>query len=422
MNMVGRVASRAAPADTHAVPIEQIDVSDPMMFHRNEHWQLFKRLREEAPVHFCADSPYGPYWSITRYQDIVAVDTNHKVFSSHAALPLNETRIKGHKVGATRVGGFAAMDPPQHDDQRKSVSPGLAPTNLARLEGLMRERTRGLLSRLPVGEEFEWVDTVAIELTLLMLATLLDFPLEERGKLKRWSDNISGIPGDGFVESWDSRDAELKAMAKAFLELRDRRRAKTPRPDLISMMAHSPMAIGMSDDDFVSNMSLLIVGGNDTTRNSMSATILAFHQHPDQWAKLKADPRLIESGVPEVIRWHTPVMSMGRRALADHEIGGKLIRKGDKVMMWYVSGNRDETAICDPDRFIIDRERPRQHLSFGFGIHRCLGNRLAEMQLRVLWEEIVQQGWKRIEVIGTPRYAISHSLRGIDSLRVRIHA
>ena len=164
------------------------------------------------------------------------------------------------------------------------------------------------------------------------------------------------------------------------------------------------------------------MGGNDTTRNSMSGSIAAFDRHPAEWAKLMADPLLVHSAVPEMIRWQTPVMYQARRATQDYEIAGKIIRQGDKVAMWYISGNRDDTAIIDPDRFIIDRERPRQHLSFGFGIHRCLGNRLAEMQLRVLWEEIIKMGWKRIEVVGKPVYALSNLLRAIEHLPVRIHA
>lgn len=408
-------------ADPYAIPLESIDVSDPMLFHRNQHEPFFKRLREEDPVHFCPESPYGPYWSITRYADIMAIDSNHKVFSSHNSIALNDARLMGHNPEATEIGGFIARDPPVHDEQRKIVSPAMAPSNLVRLEELIRTRTRGLLGTLPLNQEFDWVSMVSVELTVLMLATLLGVPLEKREKLKRWTDVLTSAPGNGIIESWEQRDREIKEMAQYFRELRDVRKQEEPRADLLSMLAHSPMAQDMSDRDFVANMALLIVGGNDTTRNSMSAGIIALHRNPDQWAKLVANPALIESAVPEIIRWHTPVMAQGRRALEDHEIGGKLIRKGDKVMIWYISGNRDESAIENADRFIIDRKRARQHLSFGFGIHRCLGNRLAEMQLRVLFEEILARKWSKIEVTGAPVYAIHHSLRGIDSVPVRIH-
>lgn len=409
-------------ATVEVLPADGIDVSDPAIFSENRQTAIFDRLRREDPVHFCAKSPYGPYWSITRYQDIVAVDSNHGVFSSAGATSLDETRAKGVGPNATPVGGFLSMDPPDHDIQRKIVSPALAPANLVQFRDLIRQRTRNLLATLPVGEEFDWSKTVSVELTMMMLATLLGFPEEERQKLKHWSDIIAGVPGDGVVESWEQRDRELKEMARTFLELREQRKAQEPTSDLLSILAHSPQAQALTDLEFVSNVTILIVGGNDTTRNSMSATIMAFNDYPQEWAKLKAQPALIESAVSEIIRWHTPIMSQGRRATQDYDLGGKTIRKGDKVMMWYISGNRDETAIRDANRFIIDRPNARQHISFGFGIHRCLGNRLAEMQLRILLEEILASGWSRVEVTQPAQFARSSSVRGVHRLPVIIHA
>lgn len=417
------MGSRILDDATHeTMPPEGIDVSDPAIFGQNLQEPLFERLRREDPVHYCASSPYGPYWSVTRYKDIVEVDSNHDAFSSAGATSLDETRARGVSADATPIGGFLSMDPPGHDMQRKIVSPALAPSNLVKFRELIRERTQDVLGKLPIGEEFDWARTVSVELTMMMLATLLGFPLEERQKLKRWSDIIAGVPGDGVVESWEQRDRELKEMAGAFLDLRDERRKLEPTSDLLSILAHSPEAQALSDMEFASNVSILIVGGNDTTRNSMSATVMAFHDNPGEWAKLQADPSKIESAVSEIIRWHTPIMSQGRRATQDYELGGKTIHKGDKVMMWYISGNRDDTAIRDAGTFIIDRENPRQHLSFGFGIHRCLGNRLAEMQLRILLEEIIATGWSRIEVVRPAQFAKSSSVRGVQSLSVRIHA
>lgn len=404
------------------LPEDGVDVSDPSIFARNIQGPIFERLRRQDPVHYCAKSPFGPYWSVTRYKDIVEVDSNHKIFSSAGATSLDEVRAKGVSADSTPVGGFLNMDPPGHDAQRKIVTPALAPGNIAKLQDLIRERTRDVLGALPIGEEFDWANTVSVELTMLMLATLLGFPSEDRLRLKRWSDVIAGVPGDGVVESWEQRDQELKEMARTFLVLRDERMAQEPASDLISIMAHSPEGQALSDMEFASNVSLLIVGGNDTTRNSMSGMVMSFNDNPGEWAKLKANPAMIDSAVSEVIRCHTPIMAQGRRAMQDYELGGKTIRKGDKVMMWYISGNRDETAIRDADKFIIDRENPRQHLSFGFGIHRCLGNRLAEMQLRILLEEILATGWSRIEVTQPPQFALSSSVRGVRSLPVRIHA
>jgi cytochrome P450 len=421
-HLTGRNAMMTQAVDPFSIPLNNIDPSDPMLFHRNQHEPYFKRLRAEDPVHYCAESPFGPYWSVTRYNDILEVDNNHRVFSSAGAVSLNQAVTQGVTEDATEVGGFINLDPPKHDNQRKMVSTAFMPKNLARLEDLIRERTAGVLGSLPIGTEFDWVETVAVKLTLLMLATLLDFPLADPAKLKLWSDMVSGVPGDGLVDSWEHRDACLKQMARYFIELREVRRKSEPSSDLISMMVHSPLAKGMSDIDYVSDISLLIVGGNDTTRNSMSGGVIAFHDNPDQWAKLKANPQLVESAIPETIRWQTPVIYQARRALSDYVLSGTTIHARDKVALWYISGNRDEVAIEDANRFIIDRERPRQHLAFGFGIHRCLGNRLAEMQLRILWQEVLNQGWDHIEVTGTPRYAISNVLHGIDELPVRIHA
>ncbi|SCW84950.1 Cytochrome P450 [Sphingobium faniae] len=415
-------SSATTMVDPQSIPIDQIDVSDPKLYQEDAHWPLFERLRREDPVHYCADSAYGAYWSVTRYEDIVAVDSNHKIFSAHHAVMLDDGRHSGQTEDATVMLPFLAMDPPEHDKQRKIVTPAMSPANIAKLEATIRRRVQEVLDMLPIGAEFDWVPTVSIELTAQMLATLVNYPLKDRHQLVRWSDVSVGIPGDGVIDSWEQRDQELKLFAQTFLALREERRAAPPTSDLISLLAHSPEAQDMSIQDYISNVILLIVGGNDTTRNSMSGSILALHDHPEEWAKLNANPALIESMVPEIIRFQTPLIYMGRRATQDVELGGKLIRKGDKVAMWYISGNRDSEAIEHADRFIIDRPRPRQHLSFGFGIHRCVGNRLAEMQLRILWEEILKKGWKRIEVTGPVRRAYSNNIRGIVSLPVRIHA
>jgi cytochrome P450 len=193
-----------------------------------------------------------------------------------------------------------------------------------------------------------------------------------------------------------------------------------PGNDLISMLAHADATRNMAPMEYLGNVILLIVGGNDTTRNSLSGGVLALNENPGQYRKLRENPALIESMVPEIIRWQTPLSYMRRTALADTELAGKQIKKGDKVAMWYASGNRDEEAIHDPMAFIIDRKNPRQHLSFGFGIHRCVGNRLAEMQLRIVWEEILKR-FHMVEVVGAPERLLSSFVRGITKLPVRLH-
>ena len=421
--MTAIATARTQASEAMDLPLDKIDVSRAELFERNVEGEYFRRLRSEDPVHYCAESAYGPYWSITKYKDIMAVDTNHQVFSSEAGLGgiiIEDGIQKSSAEGAIDLPNFIAMDPPRHDEQRKAVSPIVAPANLANLEGVIRERVGRVLDSLPVGEEFDWVPAVSIELTTQMLATLFDFPFEERSKLTRWSDVATAEPGSGIVDSWEQRTNEIMECAATFQGLWNERMAN-PGMDLVSMLAHSPATRDMTPQNYLGNVLLLIVGGNDTTRNSMTGGILALDRNPKEREKLYANPALIDSMVPEIIRWQTPLAHMRRTAIADAEIGGKTIRKGDKVVMWYVSGNRDETAIDRPDEFIIDRERPRQHLSFGFGVHRCVGNRLAEMQLKILWEEIMNR-FSRVEVMDEPVRVRSNFVRGYASLPVKLHA
>ena len=405
-------------ADPYAIPLDQLNPARPELLQADAHWPWFERLRREAPVHYTADSEFGPYWSITKYKDIMAVDTNHAVFSSLSTL--GGISIRDQRVDFP-LPMFIAMDPPRHDAQRLAVSPIVAPTNLAKLEGLIRERAATILDALPRGEAFDWVDRVSIELTTQMLATLFDFPFEERRKLTRWSDVATAVPGGGIVDTEEQRQAELRECLGYFMGLWNERLAKGGGNDLISMLQASPATRDMSPQEFLGNIILLIVGGNDTTRNSLTGGLYAFSRFPAEWAKLKANPALIDSAVPEIIRWQTPLAHMRRTALADHELGGQTIRKGDKVIMWYVSGNRDEEMIENPMDLIIDRKRPRQHLSFGFGIHRCVGNRLAEMQLRIVWEEILKRGFE-IEVLEEPSRIYSTFIKGYGSMKVKIAA
>jgi len=316
---------------------------------------------------------------------------------------------------------FIAMDPPKHDVQRKAVTPAVSPANLKRLEPLIRERAAKILDALPIGVEFDWVDKVSIELTAMTLATLFDFPQEQRRKLTRWSDVATALPGGGVIDSREQWVEEMTECFTTFQQLWHERARGEPGGDLISMLAHGPETKDMPPHEFQGNVVLLIVGGNDTTRNTITGSVLALNQNPDQYEKLCARPALIPSMVSETIRWQTPLAHMRRTAVEDVEFRGKQIRKGDKVVMWYISGNRDEEVIAQPERYIIDRERPRQHISFGYGIHRCVGNRLAELQLTIIWEEILKR-FPRIEVVGEPERVYSTFVRGYRRLPVRIPA
>jgi cytochrome P450 len=413
------VAEDSALHAAETTPLKDFNVGNPELFRTNSHWPYFARLRREEPVHYCANSEFGPYWSITKYQDIMAVDTNHAAFSSEMAYGGITIRdVPAHLREARAM--FIAMDPPKHDVQRKTVSPIVSPTNLATMEPIIRERAAKILDSLPIGITFDWVDRVSIELTTQMLATLFDFPFEDRRKLTYWSDVSTAVPMPGaIVESDAARQAVLNECLNYFLRLWNERVNAPPKGDLISMLAHGEATRNMGPGEYLGNIILLIVGGNDTTRNSISGGLLALNENPRQYQKLRDDHSLIESMVPEIIRWQTPLAHMRRTAVADIEFRGKQIKKGDKVVMWYVSGNRDEEAIENANSFIIDRARPRQHLSFGFGIHRCVGNRLAELQLRIVWEEILKR-WKNIEVMEAPRRVYSSFVKGYETLPVRI--
>ena len=406
-----------ADVDPWSIPLESMDPSQARLFEADVIYPWFERLRKEDPVHFTPESEFGPYWSVTRYADIMEVDTTHNVFSSETGITIAD------QDEDFTLPMFIAMDPPKHDVQRKTVQGVVAPRNLALLEPVIRERAGRILDSLPVGEEFNWVEHVSIELTTQMLATIFDFPFEDRRKLTRWSDVATANPESGIVESEDARRAELIECLEYFTGLWNERVNAEPVNDLVSMLAHGESTRDMHERpmEYLGNLILLIVGGNDTTRNSITGGVYAMNKWPEQFAKLKADPSLIPNMVAEIIRWQTPLAHMRRRALEDYELGGKTIRKGDKVVMWYVSGNRDEEQFQDADRVIIDRPNARSHVSFGYGIHRCMGNRLGEMQLRIVWEEILKR-FSHVEVTGEPRRILSGFVKGYSHLPVKLHA
>ncbi len=400
--------------DPWTLPLATLDPSDGRLFQTGQHHDYFRRLRQEDPVHWSPTGPTGGYWSITKYHDIMAVDRNHKVFSSDKHIIIGDQPVDFLPTN------FIAKDPPVHDVQRKAANPAVAPTRVRELEVIMRGRIGAVLDSLPVGEPFDWVDKVSIELTTQMLATLFDFPWEDRRLLPYWSDAVTSteLVGNSNL-SEEAREKILMECLVYFQELWVQRAAEPPKFDFISLLAHNPDTKDMIQDpmDFLGNLILLIVGGNDTSRNSMSGGVYFLNRNPGEFAKLKQDPSLVPNMVSEIIRYQTPLAHMRRTALEDIEFGGKLIKRGDRVVMWYTSGNRDEEVIVDPDRFWIDRPNARQHLSFGFGIHRCMGNRVAEMQIRVLWEEFLKR-FSDVTLVSEPRRVQSNFVLGYETMPV----
>lgn len=413
MNTVLAGHAREAAYD---VLLSDLDVSDIKRFQNDSIGPYFERLRKEDPIHYCQDSPYGPYWSITKYHDIVAVDMTHGVFSSEQGVTIVDVPEEYWAPS------FIKMSPPKHGEQRNTISPIVAPENLAKLEGLIRRRVTAVLDDVPRNETFDWVDKVSVELTTQMLATLFDFPFEDRRLLTYWSDVAATTPRTGHeIDTWEKRRAVLSGCLDYFTGLWNERKNAEPRADLISMMAHSPATRNMEPREFLGNLILLIVGGNDTTRNSMTGSVLFANQNPSELRKLRETPRLMSSAASEIIRYQTPIAHMRRTAMVDVVIRNKQIRQGDKVVMWYISGNRDDEVIDQADSFIIDRKNPRQHLSFGFGIHRCVGRHLAELQLKILWEEVLNRRLD-IKVVGEPERVASNFVHGYSALPVQMVA
>jgi cytochrome P450 len=396
--------------------LELLDVSRADLWAGNAWPPHFARLRKEDPVSYCPQSVFGPYWSIARYDDIVAVEEDPKTFSSsweHGGIVIFDMQDTGVQLRM-----FIAMDDPEHAEKRRAIAPAVTPSAIAQLAGAIRQRTADILDGLPEGETFDWVHSVSIPLTTAMIATLFDFPWEERGKLAPWSDWCAKIDIGPDAALNAERERHVFEMAARFKELYDERKAQPPRPDLLSIMAHAESFGEMDEQRFIGAIALLLVGGNDTTRNSMSGFVERINLFPDAWAAVKADPgRLAAGAATETIRLQTPIAHMRRTATRDVEFRGKTIRKGDKVILWYNSGNRDEDVFPDGDRWDPERENSRRHLSFGYGIHRCLGARLAELQLTTLIEEMAARNME-VKLAGEPERLPSCFTNGYEHMPV----
>lgn len=397
--------------------ISEVDPSRHDRFADGSVHTVFSRLRREAPVHFCEQSAYGSYWSVCTHKDILEVEGNPEVFSSsHMNGGITIIDVKPEELAYLE--SFIMMDPPAHTNKRRAIASAFSPSEMERLRASIRDRTADKLDALPIGQPFDWVSTVSIDLTIDMLAILFDFPWDERHKLRTWSDAISSL--DMINNHRKERSAQLVEMAGRFFQLWQSRTESGPAPDLLSTMIHSQEFGQMTPHEFMGNMATLIVGGNDTTRNAMSGLVEAFQLWPNEWKKLAADRSLIPNAASEIIRWHCPISHMRRTAMEDTELGGKTIRKGDKVVLWYVSANRDEAVFEDAARFDVERVNAKRHLSFGYGVHRCVGARLAELQLQILLSEMLERDFK-LQVMSPPQRQPHPFLNAIDSLTVQVN-
>jgi cytochrome P450 len=399
---------------------DPLDVSRAELYTNHLWHEPFRQLRETAPVYWCADSKFGPYWSVSSHKAIQHVEALPDIYSSsfeHGGITIADRDETA--AADIQLPMFIAMDRPKHTDQRRTVAPAFTPTEMVRMADEIRQRTAETLDSLPWGERFDWVDKVSIELTTGMLAILFDFPWADRRKLTFWSDWAGDIELVTDASKRDERMGYLYEMGAYFKNLWDERVNKEPTPDLISMMIHSEAMKNMDMQEFMGNLILLIVGGNDTTRNTMSGIVYSLNKYPDQRALLEGNPSIIPSAASEFIRWQTPLAHMRRTATEDAVLEGKEIKKGEKVILWYISGNRDESVFPDAERLILNRENARRHLSFGYGIHRCVGARLAELQVQILLEEMAKRRM-RVNVVDEPVRVAQSFVNGYRKMDVEL--
>ena len=407
------------PRHTHPWDVSRSDI------YVEDRWQpIFAEMRAKAPINKVPESPYGAYWNVTTSKTIQHVEALPELFSSsweHGGITIGDPPedIDPAVLAERRLPMFIAMDRPEHTGQRRTVAPAFTPGEIDKMAAEVRMRTAATLDSLPWGEEFDWVDKVSIELTTGMLAILFGFPWEDRRLLTFWSDWAGDVELGLARGLEDLRFSVLGEMAHYFQQLWIERMGAAPSRDLISMMIHSDAMNHMSPQEFMGNLVLLIVGGNDTTRNTMSGIVHALDTFPDQRAIFEADASVIPNAVQECIRYVTPLAHMRRTATEDADLFGHQIAKGDKLILWYISANRDETVFENADKLIITRENARRHLSFGYGIHRCVGARLAELQLKILLEEMRERRM-RVNVTGKVERVRANFVHGFRRLNVTL--
>jgi cytochrome P450 len=406
---------KIAVDEAESTRLDGLDVSRPERFATDTHGPFFARLRREAPVHFCPESAYGPYWSVTRYDDVVAVGSDHARFSSYGNVIIGDVPPE---FDATRA--FATTDPPEHTRERKAVMAAVSLKRMGTIEDGIRRHVASVLDGLPRGEPFDWVERLSVEMTTQMIATLFDLPPEERRLLPYWCEVLVTTPApDALVTTWKERDEVLERFREHLLALW-RARASSPKEDILSALTQNPDTRGMADEPArLLGTVALIAGANEAARGALSGAVVAFHRFPGEWAALQASPALIPGAVSEIVRWQTPILHMRRTATEDVELRGQRIRKGDRVVMWYCSGNRDEKYFEDGDALRIARPGAHRHLSYGFGVHHCLGRPGAELQLRVLLDEM-RKRFDRVELVGEPRRRASNFSGSYDALWVEI--
>ncbi|MEH3102222.1 cytochrome P450 [Sphingomonas adhaesiva] len=398
-----------------------VDLKDPALYEAGVPWDTFAALRRDDPVHWNPESDGAGFWALTRHADIVEVSRQPQLFSSahenggHRIFNENEVGLTG--AGESAIGiPFISRDPPIHTRYRKFVMPALSPVRLDGIEARIRERVAALIADIPPGEPIDLVPALSAPLPLMTLAELLGVSIDLWPKLYDWTNAFVGEDDPEFRQSPEAMAATLGEFFAFAQGLFEARRAE-PSGDIASLLANAEIdGVPVPFGDFVGNLILVLVGGNETTRNSLSHGVAAFSAHPDQWDAIRADRDLLKTAAPEIVRYASPVMHMRRTATQDTTIGGRPVAKGDKVVLWYIAANRDEAVFPDADRFDV-RRRGAQHVGFGAGQHVCVGSRLAEMQLRIAFDMLAERVTS-FAVQAPPRRFRSNFINGLKNLDV----
>lgn len=401
--------------------LNDIDVVSNAVYANDVPFDQFTYLRRHAPV-FLQQIPdpdlVDEAWIISNQALIREVSLNTEAFSSNAnGIRLDKTRVKeGLKV---QDGNFIMLDEPKHMQQRRRVSKGFTPRVIRAFGEAFRTLAADIVDTALIDSEFDVVDRLAIHVPITAICTLLGVPQDERHNVLKWSNAIVGTNDPEGGGSREKAGAAVMEVAQLALRLAEAKRAE-PADDLLSKLVNLPDDEQLSEDELTGFVLLLLVAGNESTRNTTSLGIEAFANNPDQldWLAEDTESRMANA-VDEIIRWASPLTYMARTAVVDVEVGGELIRAGDRVAMFYPSGNRDETVFDDPHQFLLDRENAYEHISFGVGSHSCMGSSLARVELNAVMTEFVSRV-KRVEIVGDTHRLQSSWVRGVKRLPVRV--
>tara|TARA_Y100001970_G_scaffold134312_1_gene165415 strand:+ start:8457 stop:9695 length:1239 start_codon:yes stop_codon:yes gene_type:complete len=393
-------------------------------FINGQPFELFKRLREEAPIYWHEESlDYEPgFWALTKHEDIIKVSKDPMTFSSAVGghlMTMGDPEVVDPSAVAAIIGNMIGMDPPDHQVYRKMVAPSFTPKAIRNLEEDMRKKIQELLENVEGKSEFNFVTEISEQLPLWVLCEMMGIPESDRPKIRDLVNNLTDAsiqqdPNNAF-QIWVNY-MELFKMGRDMIE----ERRKKPTEDLMSVVANTQVEGDELPPELLDGFFLLmVIAGNETTRNTLTGGLMALTENPEEREKLLKDPSLIANATDEMLRWVTSVIYFRRTATQDTQIRGQDIKAGDKVVMWYGSGNRDEEVFPDGHLFRVDRENARKHLAFGAGEHLCLGNRLGHMQIRILFEELLER-YPNIHSVSDPIRIPSNFLAGISELKVSI--